>query len=57
MTVSSREYISVCRKAYKYVKLLHTCVKHGKKNTNEHIVNQGGKRTHQKNREKRRATI
>ena len=24
--VSSREYISLCRKAYKYVKLLHICV-------------------------------
>ncbi len=27
MTVSSRDYISLCRKAYKYVKLLHVCVK------------------------------
>jgi len=27
MAVSSRDYISLCRKAYKYVKLLHVCVK------------------------------
>ena len=26
MAVSRREYISLCRKAYKYVKLLHVCV-------------------------------
>jgi len=26
MTVSNEEYISLCRKAYKYAKLLHFCV-------------------------------
>jgi hypothetical protein len=26
MPVSTREYISLCRKAYKYVNLLHVCV-------------------------------
>ncbi len=26
IVVSNREYISLCRKAYKYVKLLHVCV-------------------------------
>ena len=57
MAVSSREYISLCRKAYKYVKILHVCVKYGKKDTNEHLFNQGRKRTHQKTCERRRATL
>jgi hypothetical protein len=26
MAVSSRDYISLCKKSYKYVKLLHICV-------------------------------
>jgi len=57
IVVSSIEYISLCKKAYKYVELLHLCVKHGKKDTNEHIVNKARKRTHQKNCERRRKTI
>ena len=57
IAVSNREYISLCRKAYKYVKLLHICVKYGKKNTNEYLFNKGRKRTHQKTREGRRTTL
>jgi len=33
-----REFISLCRKAYKYVKLLHVCVSYyAKKDTNEYL--------------------
>jgi len=41
--VRSREYISLCRKTYKYAKLLHLCVCNAKKDTNEYIINKARK--------------
>ena len=57
IVVYGRQYIPLCIKAYKYVKLLRDCVKYGKKDTNEHLCNQGRKPTYQKTREGRRATL
>jgi hypothetical protein len=57
IVVCSRQYISLCTKSYKYVKLLHVCVKYEKKNANEYLSDRKRKRAHQKTCKSRRTTI